>query len=55
MRNIIPEVYKDVSYVLDDEAYSTVEHQEYVKKRFVRAWESIVECYKVGQNPDSFH
>ena len=48
MRNLVAEVFKDVSYVLDDEAYSTTDSQEYVRKRFIRAWESV-EGYKVGQ------
>jgi len=49
LRNLIVEVFKDVSYVLDDETYSTIDNQEYVIKRFVRAWETVVECYKVVQ------
>ena len=49
LRNLIVEVFKDVSYILDDETYSTIDNQEYVRKRFVRAWETVVECYKVGQ------
>ena len=48
LRNLIAEVFKDISYVLDDEAYSTIDNQEYVRKRFIRAWESV-EGYKVGQ------
>ncbi|KAF8327057.1 COG4 transport protein-domain-containing protein [Amanita rubescens] len=46
LRNLIVEVFKGVSYVLDDETYSTIDNQEYVRKRFVRAWETVVECYK---------
>lgn len=49
LRNLTAEVFKDISYVLDDEAYSTIDNQEYVRKRFIRAWESVVEGYKVGQ------
>lgn len=47
LRNLTAEVFKDISYVLDDEAYSTRDNQEYVRKRFIRAWESVVEGYKV--------
>ncbi|KAM6500763.1 COG4 transport domain containing protein [Amanita muscaria] len=47
LRNLIPEVFKDVSYVLNDEAYSTMEYREIIKKRFIRLWESALDGYKV--------
>jgi conserved oligomeric Golgi complex subunit 4 len=40
-------VYKDVSYVLDDDAYALAEYQDVVRKRFVKAWESLVDGFKV--------
>ncbi|KAG5645852.1 hypothetical protein DXG03_005194 [Asterophora parasitica] len=46
LRTLIPDVYKDTSYVLDDDAYSTAEYQDAVRKRFVKAWESLVDGYK---------
>lgn len=47
----IPDVYKDVSYVLDDDSYASAEYNDIVRKRFVKAWESLVEGYKVGYAP----
>jgi hypothetical protein len=44
---IVSEVYKDVSYVLDDDAYALAEYQDVVRKRFVKAWESLVDGFKV--------
>ncbi|KAJ6546418.1 COG4 transport protein-domain-containing protein [Mycena vulgaris] len=46
LRNLITEVYKDVSYVLDDDSYSAAEYQDIVRKRFVKAWEGLVDGYK---------
>jgi hypothetical protein len=48
LRTLIPDVYKDVSYVLDDDAYSAAEYQDVVRKRFIKSWESLVDVYKVG-------
>ncbi|CAL1703811.1 unnamed protein product [Somion occarium] len=46
LRTFIPDVYKDVSYVLDDDAYATAEYNDAVRKRFMKAWENLVEGYK---------
>ena len=47
LRMFIPDVYKDVSYILDDDTYATAEYNDIVRKRFIRAWEGLVEGYKV--------
>lgn len=47
LRNLITDIYKDVSYVLDDEAYAAAEYQDVVRKRFIKAWEGLVDGYKV--------
>lgn len=46
LRTLIPDVYKDVSYVLDDGAYSAAEYQDVVRKRFIKSWESLLDVYK---------
>ncbi|KAF7295237.1 Cog4 domain-containing protein [Mycena indigotica] len=46
LRTLTTEVYKDVSYVLDEDAYAAAEYQDVVRKRFVKAWESLVDGYK---------
>ncbi|KAJ7684832.1 COG4 transport protein-domain-containing protein [Mycena polygramma] len=46
LRNLIVDVYKDVSYVLDDDSYSTAEYNDVVRKRFIKAWENLVDGYK---------
>jgi conserved oligomeric Golgi complex subunit 4 len=48
LRTLISDVYKDVSYVLDDDSYTVAEYQDVVRKRFVKAWESLVDGYKVS-------
>ncbi|KAJ3726328.1 COG4 transport protein-domain-containing protein [Lentinula raphanica] len=46
LRNFITEVYKDVSYVLDDDSYSHAEYQDVVRKRFIKLWDSLMDDYK---------
>lgn len=47
LRTFIPDIYKDVSYVLDDDGYAAAELQDTVRKRFVKAWEALIDGYKV--------
>lgn len=47
LRTFISDVYKDVSYLLDDDTYATAEYQDIVRKRFIKSWESLVDGYKV--------
>ena len=47
LRTLLADVYKDVSYVLDDDAFAAAEYQDVVRKRFIKAWEGLVEGYKV--------
>ncbi|KAI6111538.1 COG4 transport protein-domain-containing protein [Pisolithus croceorrhizus] len=46
MRTLIPDVYKDVSYVLDENSYANAEHQDIVRKRFTKFWEGLADGYK---------
>ncbi|KII88790.1 hypothetical protein PLICRDRAFT_638384 [Plicaturopsis crispa FD-325 SS-3] len=46
LRTLVTDVYKDVSYVLDDDGYAQAEYQDVVRKRFIKAWEGLVEGYK---------
>lgn len=47
LRTFITEVYKDVSYVLDDDSYSNAEYQDVVRKRFIKLWDALMDDYKV--------
>ncbi|KAK0210472.1 COG4 transport protein-domain-containing protein [Desarmillaria ectypa] len=46
LRNLVPEIYKDISYVLDDDTYAAAEHQNVVRKRFIKTWETFMDGYK---------
>ena len=48
LRTLIVDVYRDVSYALDDDGYTAAEYQDLVRKRFVKAWEGLIDGYKVG-------
>ena len=47
LRTFIPDIYKDLSYVLDEDSYAAAELQDTVRKRFVKAWEALIDGYKV--------
>ncbi|KAH9925281.1 COG4-domain-containing protein [Fomitopsis serialis] len=46
LRTFISDVYKDVSYVLDEDAYAQAGYSDIVRKRFVKSWETLVDGYK---------
>ncbi|KDN37424.1 hypothetical protein RSAG8_10159, partial [Rhizoctonia solani AG-8 WAC10335] len=46
LRSLIPDVYRDVTYVLDESSYSAAEHDDAVRKRFVKGWGEVVASYK---------
>ncbi|KAI0792934.1 COG4 transport protein-domain-containing protein [Abortiporus biennis] len=46
LRTLITDIYKDVSYVLDDDSYAVTEYNDVVRKRFVKAWEGLIDGYK---------
>lgn len=48
LRTLIPDVYKDVSYVLDEDGYATAEYQDIVRKRFMKVWDGLTDGYKVS-------
>ncbi|TBU29088.1 COG4-domain-containing protein [Dichomitus squalens] len=46
LRTFTVDIYRDVTYVLDEDAYAAAELQDTVRKRFVKAWEALIEGYK---------
>ncbi|KIK45917.1 hypothetical protein CY34DRAFT_22317 [Suillus luteus UH-Slu-Lm8-n1] len=46
LRTLIPDVFKDVSYVLDEDSYNAAEQHDIVRKRFIKTWEGLVDGYK---------
>ncbi|KAH9001665.1 COG4-domain-containing protein [Lactarius akahatsu] len=55
LRTLLTDVYKDVSYVLDDDAYTAAEYQDVVRKRFIKAWEGLVDGYKESLTENNYH
>ena len=47
LRMLLADVYKDASYVLDEDTYAAAEYQDIIRKRFIKAWEGLVDGYKV--------
>ncbi len=47
LRSSLDDCYKDVSYALNEDSFVESEEQNVVRKRFVRAWEGLVEGYRV--------
>ncbi|KAL0578446.1 Golgi transport complex subunit 4 [Marasmius crinis-equi] len=54
LKTFINEIYKDISYVLDDEGYSNAEYNDLVRKRFVKKWEQLTEGYKDALSESNF-
>ena len=48
LRPILSDVYKDVSYILDEDSYAEAEYRDDVRKRFVKAWEGLLAGYRVS-------
>jgi hypothetical protein len=48
LRTLIADIYKDVSYLLDDDGYAQADYNDIVRKRFVKAWEGLVDGYKAS-------
>ncbi|KAJ3511143.1 hypothetical protein NLJ89_g4269 [Agrocybe chaxingu] len=46
LRTFVLDIYKDITYVLDEEGYSSADYQDLTRKRFMKVWESLVEGYK---------
>lgn len=48
LRPILDEAYRDVNYVLDDDAFQEAEELDPVRKRFVKSWDSLILGYRVS-------
>jgi conserved oligomeric Golgi complex subunit 4 len=48
MRTFVNDIYKDVTYALDEDAYTAAEYHDLVRKRFVKSWENLMEGFKVS-------
>ncbi|TNY17793.1 COG4 transport protein-domain-containing protein [Rhodotorula diobovata] len=55
LRPLLSDVYKDVSYKLDDDAYNEAEYRDDVRKRFVKAWDALLSGYKDSLTEGNFN
>jgi len=46
LRQLVADVYKDVTYSLDQDGYTAAEYNDLVRKRFVRLWEVLLEGFR---------
>ncbi|PLW24624.1 hypothetical protein PCASD_01410 [Puccinia coronata f. sp. avenae] len=54
IRSILSECYKDVTYVLDEQSYAEAEVQDLFRKRFQKAWESLMDPYRDSMTGENF-
>jgi len=54
LRPVLSDVYKDVTYVLDEEAYAEAEYSNRVQKRFTAAWEQLMQPYRHSMTNTNF-
>ncbi|KAJ9091812.1 hypothetical protein QFC20_007542 [Naganishia adeliensis] len=46
LRSLLEDVYRGISYMLDDDGYAEAEEEDLVRKRFVASWAPLVDGYK---------
>ncbi|ORY33702.1 COG4 transport protein-domain-containing protein [Naematelia encephala] len=46
LRSLLDDVYKDTTYVLDEESFALAEEDDSVRRRFARAWEGLIDGYR---------
>jgi len=49
LRVLLEDVYKGITYVLDEDSYAEADASDVVRKRFFKGWEPLVERYKVSR------
>lgn len=47
LRQIVVDMYKDVSYKLDQDSYAVAEYNDIVRKRFILLWSTLLDGFKV--------
>lgn len=47
LRPLLSEVYKDVSYKLDEDGYNEAEYRDEVRKRFAKGWDGLLSGFQV--------
>ncbi|GAA6000376.1 hypothetical protein JCM10207_007985 [Rhodosporidiobolus poonsookiae] len=55
LRPLLSEVYKDVSYKLDEDGYADAEYRDDVRKRFVKAWDALLSGYRDSLTESNFN
>ncbi|KAK4050105.1 Golgi transport complex subunit 4 [Microbotryomycetes sp. JL201] len=55
LRPMLTDMYKDVSYVLDEDSYAEAEYRDEVRKRFVRSWDILLGGYKDQLTASNFN
>ncbi|TFK26371.1 COG4-domain-containing protein [Coprinopsis marcescibilis] len=46
LRTFLQDIYRDVSYTLSEDQYAVAEYQDITRKRFIKAWENLMDGYK---------
>lgn len=47
LRTLHTDLFRDVTYVLDEDAFSAADYSDIVRKRFVKVWEGLVDGFIV--------
>lgn len=55
LRTLPAELLKDVTYLLDEDAFSSADYQDIVRKRFIKSWEALVDGFVVSVLNASLH
>ncbi|KAF8317381.1 COG4-domain-containing protein [Clavulina sp. PMI_390] len=55
LRQFVVDVYKDVSYKLDQDAYAAAEYNDIVRKRFIKLWSALLDGFKETFTDSNYH
>lgn len=50
LRPLLSDVYKDVSYKLDEDGYNEAEYRDEVRKRFSRGWDGLLSGFQASSS-----
>ncbi|SCV74096.1 BQ2448_6528 [Microbotryum intermedium] len=55
LRPLLADVYKDISYVLNEDTFAEAEYRDDVRKRFVKGWEALLAGYRQSMTPANYN
>ncbi|KDE05958.1 hypothetical protein MVLG_03644 [Microbotryum lychnidis-dioicae p1A1 Lamole] len=55
LRPLLADVYKDISYVLNEDTFAEAEYRDDVRKRFIKGWEALLAGYRQSMTSANYN